>query len=138
MATRGFENFTEEDVRRLGAGDSTPKKPSKYRNVRCETPDGVKFDSRRERDYYLHLKTLERLGEIKDVHHHDERCRFWLMAPSVDRRSYNIVSSYIADFTYLDAKDMLHVVDAKGKRTAVYQLKKKWLELQEGVVIEEV
>jgi hypothetical protein len=60
------------------------------------------------------------------------------MAPTTDRQSYNVVSFYIADFVYQDAKGRTHVVDAKGKRTAVYQLKKKWLELQEGIVIEEV
>ena len=49
------------------------------------------------------------------------------------------VSRYIADFTYRDNADgRLHVVDAKGKRTALYALKAKWLCLQSGIVIEEV
>ena len=48
------------------------------------------------------------------------------------------VARYIADFTYRDAGDgRLHVVDSKGKRTAMYALKAKWLNLQSGVVIEE-
>jgi hypothetical protein len=134
MATRGFENMTEADVRRISAGEA-PSKPSKYKNVKCETPDGVRFDSRRERDYYLHLKTLERLGELTELR---LQVRYWLMAPTADRQSYNVVSFYIADFVYLDAKGVTHVVDAKGKQTAVYELKKKWLFLQENLQIEEV
>jgi hypothetical protein len=36
------------------------------------------------------------------------------------------------------ANGVTHVVDAKGHRTREYQLKKKWLELQTGIVIQEV
>lgn len=48
-------------------GDVTPlqgrNKPSKYRNVKCEA-DGITFDSRRERDYFLTLKAQQERGEI--------------------------------------------------------------------------
>jgi hypothetical protein len=48
-----------------------------------------------------------------------------------------MVSSYVADYVYVE-QGKRHVVDAKGKRTQMYALKKKWLFLQDGIVIEEV
>jgi hypothetical protein len=135
MATRGFENFTTDDLRRLREGKVVKAtKPSKYRNVRCEAPDGQRFDSRRECNYYLTLKAREARGELTGLR---RQVRFWLLAPTADRQSYNVVSFYIADFVYRTG-DVVHVVDAKGRRTQLYVLKKKWLELQEGVVVEEV
>jgi hypothetical protein len=136
MATRGFENVSADDLARLGAGKLVAlKKPAKYRNLRCEAPDGQRFDSVRECEYYLQLKARERAGEIAGLR---RQVRYWLMAPAPSRHSYNVVSYYIADFVYQDAAGVTHVVDAKGLRTQVYLLKKKWLELQDGVVIEEV
>jgi hypothetical protein len=135
MSTRGFENFTTEDLRRLREGKVVAlKKPSKYHNLHCETPDGQRFDSHRERNFYLQLKVRERAGEVTELR---RQVRFWLLAPTADRQSYNVVSFYIADFVYRTG-DVVHVVDAKGRRTQLYLLKKKWLELQEGVVVEEV
>jgi hypothetical protein len=32
----------------------------------------------------------------------------------------------------------MHVIDAKGVRTQLYRLKRKWLELQTGIVVQEV
>ena len=49
-----------------------------------------------------------------------------------------IVSHYVADYVYQDRDGQQHVVDAKGKRTAMYQLKAKWLFFQDGITVEEV
>jgi hypothetical protein len=115
-------------------------KPSKYRNVRTMSPDGQVFDSKREADYWQTLKARETAGEIKGLM---RQVAFGLWCPvlndSADNRQ---VSEYRADFVFwLSSQDECeppHVVDAKGKRTQMYQLKKKWLELQSGIVIEEV
>lgn len=134
MASRGWEGVTASQLRPARAA-----KPSKYRNVKV-TIDGQRFDSKREADYWLLLKERERRGEI------DSLCRqveFALCAPDRtnqddQHRRNMLVSSYIADYQFYDQTGNRHVVDAKGKRTAMYQLKKKWLELQDGVIIEEV
>lgn len=117
-----------------------PSKPqkgsirSKYRNVRTLV-GGEVFDSKREAEYWMLLKAREALKEISGL------CRqvpFALWAPSDKSENHVQVSSYIADFTFYDIEGRRHVVDAKGKRTQMYALKKKWLELQNGIVIEEV
>jgi len=47
-------------------------------------------------------------------------------------------TKYIADFTYLDKNGKLHVIDVKGVKTQVYQLKKKLMAWKYGIEIEEV
>lgn len=42
------------------------KNKSKYRNERCEY-DGFKFDSRKERDRYIFLKSMQEKGVISDL-----------------------------------------------------------------------
>ncbi len=44
---------------------------------------------------------------------------------------------YVADFKYID-ENGLHIVDAKGFKTAVYRLKKRLAALLLGITIEEV
>jgi len=110
---------------------------SKYRNVRTVI-DGERFDSKREAEYWKELKLRERAGEIADI---QRQVPFSLCCPTAGDDME--VARYIADFTYRDVNKIgmqtqLHVVDAKGHRTREYLLKKKWLELQSGVIIEEV
>ena len=118
---KGWEHVTEADIRQ--------PVPSKYRNVRTRTPDGLTFDSRREAEYWLGLKAREKAGDISDLR---RQVPFALLAPG-----NVIVAHYIADFVYRHG-GKAHVVDVKGVKTQMYRLKKKWLDLQEGVVIEEV
>lgn len=129
MATRGWENATENDVR----GRQVPVKPSKYRNVKTVVGTET-FDSRAEADYWVGLQARAARGEIQRL---TRQSKFALLAPTVDRNAFQIVSYYVADFVYWEEKQM-HVVDKKGKRTQGYLLKKKWLELQENIRIEEV
>jgi uncharacterized protein DUF1064 len=138
MATRGFENVTLDQAQRMGRQPVQPK-PSKYRNVRVVV-DGEKFDSKREANEWLRLKALEDTGDVRKL---QRQVRFALMAPTKGRDSFAIVAEYVADFVYEDYDLMAraykqHVVDVKGVRTQMYRLKRKWLELQENIVIEEV
>ena len=139
MATRGYENFTQSDVTRREWQQQKAAQPkaSKYKNVRVEV-DGITFDSKREAGEYLKLKARLHAGEISDL---QRQVIFPLYAPLFAAGASDAhveVARYIADFTYRDAGDgRLHVVDSKGKRTAMYALKAKWLNLQSGVVIEE-
>lgn len=142
------ERWTEADVaallaRRRGPQDAsvdspaeteTPKK-SKYKNVKTWVGDAC-FDSKREAEHWIQLKAREALGEISEL---ERQYRFDLKCPAHNRPGMDqAVSAYVADFVYFDADMKLHVVDAKGHRTREYSLKKKWLELQDGIIIEEV
>lgn len=132
MATRGWENATLNDVR----DRRTSPKPSKYRNVKVVI-DGERFDSKREATYWRGLKAREKNGEIDDLR---RQVPFTLCAPErIEGRFHGAiatVATYIADFVYFE-NGQRHVVDAKGKRTAMYQLKKKWLAIQDGIQVEE-
>lgn len=134
--------WTQEDVDRVNArrGAKLPahtrpseQAKSKYRNVRTMIGSEV-FDSKKEADYWLILKAREALNEIEGLR---RQVPFSLYCPDIFAPHENReVSSYVADFVYSDGR--MHVVDAKGMRTRMYLLKKKWLELQCGIVIEEV
>jgi hypothetical protein len=104
---------------------------SKYHNVKTAI-DGVVFDSKREATYWCGLQARARAGEITELR---RQVVFPLCCPVEDRAV--MVASYIADFCYLE-NGVRHVVDAKGHRTPIYNLKRKWLRLQDGIIIEEV
>jgi len=134
MATRGFEHVTRADVERLQRKQPVQKR-SKYRNVKVVI-DGEVFDSKREAAYWQGLKAREAAKEIRDLEHH---VLLPLKAPTISVIGATVVVAYYeADFVYFDAKGFRHVVDAKGKRTQMYQLKKRWLLLQDAIEIEEV
>lgn len=110
---------------------------NKYHNKKVII-DGIKFDSQKEGNYYLKLKMLEKAGKIRDLR---LQVPFVVLETfKVDDRTYR-KTKYIADFTYFDDKDKLHVVDVKSEATRkdkTYQLKKKLLAWKYGLEIEEV
>lgn len=95
-------------------------KKSKYGAKKCEY-DGIKFDSQKERDRYIELKQLEKFGAISELK---------LQVPFVlqDGFEFNgkkiLPIKYIADFTYWENGELV-IEDVKGKKTDVYELKKK-------------
>ena len=130
--------LSEEDFRRL-IGES-PKK-SKYKNRKTDYYDPqlketIKFDSEKERDYYLILKDREKKGEISEL----ERQVTIEIQPSFIAPGGEKIQAitYKADFFYYDLKDQKdHIIDVKGYRTEIYKLKRKLL-LYKGIIIEEV
>lgn len=110
-------------------------KQSKYKNkkVMC---DGYKFDSKKERNYYLKFKAMQELGVIRDLELQKEfvlQDKFKLN----DKTRRKI--TYKADFSYISTKDgKLHVIDVKGFKTDVYRLKKKLFEKKFMIEIEEL
>ena len=130
--------LTEEEYRAL---TGAPLKKSKYNNNKPEYYDPdlketIKFDSNKERDYYLILKDRQKSGEIKLL----GRQFSILIQPSFKTPSGEKIKAitYKADFYYYDYKDKsYHVVDVKGYKTDVYKLKKKLLAYK-GIYIEEV
>lgn len=100
---------------------------AKYNN-RKTVIDGIQFDSKKEAEYYVKLKTLESAGEIDDIQ---------LQVPFVLQPSFKAAQyggrkteraiTYIADFVVRYADGHVEVVDVKGIKTDVYMLKRKML-----------
>lgn len=105
---------------------------SKY-HAKKTTVDGITFDSRREADRYLVLKSMEEDGAIEDLR---RQVRYELVpAFDVDGKHYRPVF-YVADFAYVeDGKEV--VEDVKGMATDVYKLKSKLFARRYGKVIKE-
>ena len=93
---------------------------TKYLNKKCEYQN-IKFDSLKERNFYIYLKQLEEKGTIKDL-------KLQVKFPVVVNKKR--ICSYVSDFTYYDEFGY-HVVDVKSPITAknpVFRLKKKLVE----------
>lgn len=98
--------------------------------------DNIKFDSKKEANYYLKLKMLERAETIKDL----ELQKEYILQDNFKLNNKTIRKiKYKADFKYISTSDdKLHVVDVKGFKTEVYKLKKKLFEYKYGIEIEEI
>lgn len=105
---------------------------SKY-HARKTVVDGITFDSRREADRYLVLKSMEKDGLIENLR---RQVRYELIpAFDVDGKHYRPVF-YVADFVYVeDGKEI--VEDVKGMRTDTYKLKSKLFARRYGMSIKE-
>lgn len=100
------------------------------------TIDGIKFDSKKEAQRYVELKTLETAGRIKSLVLQPE----FVLIPSFKKngKAYR-KTVYRADFGYLDKNGNYIVEDVKGFKTDVYRLKKKMFEhLYPDLTIKEV
>lgn len=107
-------------------------KQSKYKNKKV-IYKGIKFDSQKERNYYIKLKLLEEKGIISDL---KLQVKFELQPKFQFGNKTIRAINYIADFTYIQ-DNKLHIVDTKGVRTEVYKIKKKMMQYK-GYEIEEV
>ena len=109
------------------------KRPRKYRNKKTER-DGVTFDSIKESNRYIILKTLESEGKIWGLEYHK---RFDI---EVNRQ---LICRYEADFTYHNAENPINFVveDVKSEITRklpVYRLKAKLMLAVWGITIIEI
>ncbi len=140
--------WTQSDVDRVQArrGVASPKR-SKYRNVKVVV-DGQRFDSKREAQHWQELNLRKKAGEIRDL---KRQVELDLLCPVIhgddDLGETMRVATYVADFVFTDCypditkNSPVRIQDVKGgkaTRTALYQLKKKWLFLQYGIEIEEI
>lgn len=107
-----------------GAAPAVEKR-AKYGNKKV---DG--FDSKKEANLAAQLRPLAAAGIITE---YEEQKRYIIVEGDGHIRAI----TYTADFCYRD-QDGYHVIDCKGFKTAVYNLKKRlmWLLLQ--IKIEEV
>ena len=96
------------------------------------------FDSKKEREYYVILEMMLKNKQITDL---KTQVKFELQ-PSFKFKEKTIRSiNYIADFTYIDKKNKLHIIDVKSeatKKDKVYRLKKKIFQYKYNLEIEEV
>ena len=98
------------------------KSYNKYSNKKVVF-QGIKFDSKRERDRYIKLKSLEQKGIISDL---QLQPQFLLQDSFVYMEKKYRKIHYVADFSYFVVKDKQTVVeDSKGFKTDVYAIKKK-------------
>lgn len=105
---------------------------SKY-HAKKTCVDGITFDSKREADRYLVLKSMEEDGAIENLR---RQVRYELVpAFDMDGKHYRPVY-YVADFVYVeDGKEV--VEDVKGMKTDAYRLKSKIFARRYGKVIKE-
>lgn len=106
---------------------------TKYHN-KITVYDNIKFDSLKERNYYVKLKLMQNAGLIWNL---QLQKKYTLQASFTFKEKKIREISYYADFVYED-KDGLHVVDTKGYRTDTYKLKKKLFIKKYGIEIEEI
>lgn len=89
--------------------------------------DGIRFASKKEARQDAELVLRFHRGEIAELR---RQVLFPLTVNGV------LICDYVADWTYVEDGKLV-VRDAKGKRTDVYQLKKKLMHVVHGVEIRE-
>lgn len=97
---------------------------SKYNNQKTIV-DGIKFDSKKEAEYYCQLKLLKQAGEIKDF---GMQQKYELLPTFKKNGATHRSITYIADFVITNNDGTVDVVDVKGIETQVFRIKKKLFE----------
>lgn len=120
---------------------------SKYGNKKARHA-GIVFDSRRERNRYIILSSMEKAGEISDLRMQVSFELIPAVYETVEKqlktkvkmveRCVQRATHYIADFVYKDKDGKIVVEDAKGMKTKEYMLKKKMMRAFLGIEIKEV
>ena len=122
----------------------------KYRNIQTEV-FGHKFDSRKEANHYILLRSLEQQGKISDLRMQvpyelipavwkDEVVHLKTKDKTV-KRCVQKATHYLADFVYKDKDGNEVVVDVKSpitRQNAEYRLKKKMMLAFKNIEIKEV
>ena len=121
-----IERMTAEEFRAIQKADQS-ERPSKYRN-RKTVVDGIKFDSKREAQFYSSLKQLECAGQVSQI----ELQKRYPLAVNGET-----VCTYLADFAFHDAiQNRYRVVDVKGVVTKDFSIKRKLMRAIHGIEVE--
>jgi len=102
-----------------------PKK-SKYKSVKCEHL-GIKFNSLKERNQYIKYLHLQSIGEILSI---KLQPRFDIIING------KFCGFYKADFEIEMPDKSIKIVDVKGMRTTVFNLKLKIIEAMYGIKVD--
>ena len=107
---------------------SQKKNPQKYRNEKCEE-EGIKFDSRHERDVYLELKMQMRAQDPADRVVSIKLQPKYKIHPAyrIGKKSVRAIY-YIGDFEVKYDDGRVDTIDAKGVETDVFRIKRKMFE----------
>jgi hypothetical protein len=101
--------------------------------------DGIVFASKAEARRYAELRLLEKAKEIYDLELQPKFPIYVTRPGHTTSRSDKPVTTYIADFRYRRGpRGILTIEDVKGMKTPVYRLKKKLVEAQYGIQIQEI
>lgn len=117
---------TEMSIEEYRALKEKKAKDPKYKAIKCQY-NGINFDSKKERDYYINLYYQQKAGLITKI----------VLQPRYDIFINSIfIGFYKADFevTYAVTGNV-EVIDAKGIATPVFNLKKKIIEALYGIKI---
>lgn len=122
MSRSQWERLCQDRKEKLAA-EPKPKWAPKYHSKRCEL-DGHKFPSLLERDLYVHLRLLEKLGEITDIE----------LQPKVYLTLAKIL--YKPDFKALCLKRHTRIFyESKGAETSEWRIKRRlWLYYGDGTL----
>ena len=121
------------------SGEKPKARGNKY-HAQLVTLDGQNFDSKKEARRYQQLKSMELSGQITGL---ELQPRYALTTHCYLGRS-EVVGEYVADFRYLDLRPgvdpevTIEDVKSAATKTALYQWKKKHVELEYGITIVEV
>ena len=88
---------------------------NKYRNIKTVI-DGISFDSKKEASQYCELKMRVKCGDLEKF---DMQVPFPIIVEGIK------ICTYYADFVTYSKEGVREVLDVKGVKTPVYQLKKK-------------
>ena len=124
--------------RLFNRGFIVPKKGNKYKNEKVEY-DGIKFDSKRERDRYMVLKDAERRGVISELkcqpkftlipaQYHEEERQLKTKVKIVDKFDFHAIT-YTGDFQYVkDGKVVVEDIKISPKLIPVeFKIKEKMM-----------
>ena len=132
--------------RLFNRGFVVPKKGNKYKNEKVEF-DGIKFDSKRERDRYMVLKDAERRGVISELkcqpkftlipaQYHEEEKQLKTKVKMVKKCDF-LAITYTGDFQYVKDGNIV-VEDVKGMVTPEYKLKEKMMAYFHHIIIRRI
>jgi hypothetical protein len=97
-------------------------KKSKYKNVRCQSADGKKFDSKLERNYYEQLLLRWKAGDVR-----------WFIRQVNFELSGGV--DYRADFLVVGRFGDVEVIDTTGALTQTKANKLKQLKARYGIEV---
>lgn len=115
-----YKDFINKKV-----GQAKPKK-SKYNN-KITYVDGIRFDSKREAEYYKQLLLLLKIGEVKEI---ELQPKFTLLETFRKNGVTHRSITYKADFKVTYTDNRVEVIDVKGVETQVFKIKRKLFEHQ--------
>lgn len=109
----------------IGQPQGSTKPRLKYGNTPTKVGE-ITFHSKKEAKRYGDLILLQRAGVISDL---KLQVKFPIVVDDA------LITTYVADFTYLDAKGERVVEDVKGYATEVYALKRKLMKTLLNITI---